>query len=443
MTTEMVLEKADLSRPVRLNPFQQWEYFSNPRATYHRFSRQFLDFAPLQFQGQNYIMPLTPEAVQAVFTADPDGYVAFWKDSFAGMNGEGSLWVLEGEKHRRERQLFAPAVHAHYYRSYGDSIRNIVRHQTGIWREKSHIRALDTTLAVALDTIMMLVFGALDDSLMADGRRVIHRLTHSAHPLIVFYPRLQRPWFPLWRTYTSAKRDLYSWFDQVIELRRSNPGDSQDVLGVLISAADEQGVPYSDLHIKNELLSVLTAGHVTTAVALAWALYELGRNPRVVQALREELDPIGEDPDPSVLIPLPYLGAVINETIRLHPILSECARVVTEEMEVLGYTVHPGQAFVVSINGVHHDPRLYPEPYQFRPERFLERKYSNFEFLPFGGGHRRCLGAGLAEYTIRIALAEIVRCWDLETTQEDFDIRQDLAMGPKHGVRMMVRTRNT
>lgn len=436
MAHTISLQKADLSRPVRLNPLQQWEYFTNPRETYHRFSTRYTDFAPLHFQGQDYIMPLTPEAVQAVFTADPDGYVAFWKESFSGLNGEGSLWVLEGEKHRRERKLFAPAVHAHYFRRYGEVIRKIVQLHMENWGGGGQIRALDTTLAIALDTIMRLVFGVVDGPLIAEGRRVIHRLTHSAHPLIVFYPKLQRAWFPLWRKYISAKEELYTWFDQVIALRRSYPDTRQDVLGVLLSAEDEHGIPYADLHIKNELLSVLTAGHVTTAVALAWALYELGRHPEVVRKLREELDPLGDAPDANLLIPLPYLEAVFNETIRLHPILSECARVVTEPMEVLGYSIQPGQAFVVSINGLHHNPKLYPEPYHFRPERFIERKYSNFEFLPFGGGHRRCLGAGLAEYTIRIALSEIVRHWELETTHEDFDIRNDLAMGPKYGVRM-------
>jgi len=205
-----------------------------------------------------------------------------------------------------------------------------------------------------------------------------------------------------------------------------------------MKATDEKGNPVSDEHICNELLSVLTAGQMTTAVALAWALYELGRHPEVVAKMRAELEAAGPNPDPSVILTLPYLDAVSKETVRLHPILSECARIPMEAMQVGGRTVRPPQALVVSIVSIHHDPNTYPEPDMFRPERFLERKYNIYEFLPFGGGHRRCMGAGLAEYTIRLSLAEAVTHWDFETTGVDKDIRHDLAMGPKYGVPLRI-----
>jgi cytochrome P450 len=210
-----------------------------------------------------------------------------------------------------------------------------------------------------------------------------------------------------------------------------------------MKANDEQGNPVSDEHICNELLSVLTAGQMTTAVATAWALYELGRHPKVVAKMRAELEALGPDPDPNVILTQPYLEAVFKETVRLHPILSECARVPMEPVQIGGRTVRPPQALVVSIVSIHHDPNTYPEPDTFRPERFLERKYNIYEFLPFGGGHRRCMGAGLAEYTIRLALAEAVTRWDFETAGVDKDIRHDLAMGPKYGVPLQIKGRRT
>ncbi len=205
-----------------------------------------------------------------------------------------------------------------------------------------------------------------------------------------------------------------------------------------MAARDDEDRPYADEHICNELLSILTAGHVTTATALAWSLYELGRHPEVLHKLRTELSSLAPDADPSVLLTLPYLSAICNETIRLHPILAECARVPMQPIEILGHTIPEGHALVVSIVAIHHDPAIYPEPDRFRPERFLERKYDNCEFLPFGGGHRRCLGSGLAEYTMRIALAEIGSHWDFETAAVDLDVRHDLAMGPKHGVPLRI-----
>jgi len=442
MTTSSISQIADISHPIRLNPFQQWKYFTDPRATYHWFCDRYKDLAPLHFQGQDFILLLTPRAVREVFTADPNGYIAFWKDSFAGMNGEGSLWVLEGEKHYRERQLFAPAVHANYFRAYGETIREITHQHIEKWRAGESIRAVDTTLSISLDVIMRLVFGVVDEDLMKEGRTVISGLTRTAHPLIVFYPKLQRSWFPLWRRYTYAKKNLYAWFDRVMTLRRTEDAGG-DVLGVLMTARDEGGNLFGDEHIKNELLSVLTAGHVTTAVALAWSLYELARNPHVMKKLRLELENFDDKNDPALLLTLPYLSAVCNETIRLHPILAECARVLTAPMEICGQTAHSGQAFVISIVGIHHNPVIYAEPDQFNPERFIERKYNIFEFLPFGGGHRRCLGSGLAEYTLRIALAEMVKHWDFESAGVDYDIRHDLAMGPKYGVPLRIqRKRN-
>jgi len=420
---------------IKLTPWQQWHNFAEPRDMHDWLRNTHGDLAAMHFQGRDHVLVMTPESAREVFTQDPDMYDAFWKESFAGMNGQDSLWVLIGERHRKERLLFAPAVHANHYRAYGDVIRKIARARFDAWQPGKTLKAVDTTMMISLDVIMRLVFGVEEGAVMEEGRKLVHRLTHTAHPLIVFYPKLQRSWFPLWWPYVNAKKNLYAWMQKLLDGRRANNMDMDDVMGVLMKATDEKGNPVSDEHICNELLSVLTAGQMTTAVALAWALYELGRHPEVVAKLRAELDAAGPDPDPGlILTSLPYLDAIARETIRLHPILSECARIPMEPVQIRGRTVQPGQALVVSIVSIHHNPETYPEPDTFRPERFLERKYNIFEFLPFGGGHRRCMGAGLAEYTIRLALAEAITRWDFETAGVDKDIRHDLAMGPKYGV---------
>lgn len=441
---------AALPLPVTINltPWQQWHNFAEPRDMHDWLRRTHGDLAAMHFQGRDHILVMTPESAREVFTHDPDIYDAFWKESFAGMNGQDSLWVLIGERHRKERLLFSPAVHANHYRGYGETIRKIARARFDKWQPGQTLKAIDTTMMISLDVIMSLVFG-VDPStgsgqgaVMEEGRKFVHTLTHTAHPLIVFYPKLQRPWFPLWWPYVNAKKNLYAWMEKLLTHRRANHIEVGDVMGVLMKATDEQGNPVSDEHICNELLSVLTAGQMTTAVALAWALYELGRHPEVVAKLRAELEAIGPNPDPGLLLTsLPYLDAVCKETIRLHPILAECARIPMEPLQIGGRAVQPGQALVVSIVSIHHDPNTYPEPDTFRPERFLERKYSIYEFLPFGGGHRRCMGAGLAEYSIRIALAEAALHWDFETAKTDYDIRHDLAMGPKYGVPLLINRR--
>jgi cytochrome P450 family 110 len=349
--------------------------------------------------------------------------------------------VLIGERHRKERQLFAPAVHANHFRAYGATIRDIVRENLATWQPGQTIKALDTTLLIALDVIMRLVFGVKEAKFMDEGRHVFEMLRVTAHPLVVFFPALQKPWFPLWRRYLKAHAAVINWMDRFLAARRTRHTNDNDVLGVLMNARDEAGNPVSDEHIRNELNAILTAGHETTAVALGWALYELGRNPRILAKLRAELDARGPDFDPALALTLPYLDAVCKETVRLHPILSECARVPMQPMQILGRDIHLGEAMVISIVGIHHDPATYPEPDIFRPERFLEHNYDNFEFIPFGGGHRRCMGAGLAEYSMRIALAEIVTHWDFEPTETDRDVRLNVAMGPKKKIPMHVDRR--
>ena len=431
-----------LPPPEKLNPWQLWQYFSDPQAFAATLRARHGALAPVRFQGSNYTLVLTPEAALQVFAQTPANYEAFWRESFAGMNGQDSLWVLVGDAHRRERKLFAPAVHAGRFRTYGGVIRETARQHFAGWRPGQGVKAIETTKAIALDVIMRLVFGVQDEPLMDEGRRVLDRLTSTAHPLIVFYPKLQRSWFPLFRRYLRAKADMYHWASRLIALRSERGQFGEDVLGCLMTAKDEQGQPYSELHICNELLSILTAGHVTTGVALAWTLYELGRNPKVMAKLREELEAVGGELEASDVLELPYLSAACNETIRLHPILAECARVPIEPVEILGYTIPAGQPLVISIVGIHHDPTTFPDPDSFKPERFLERTYSKTEFMPFGGGHRRCLGAGLAEYTMRIAVAECVSSWDFEPAGADRDIRNDLAMGPKYGVPLRVLARH-
>jgi len=393
------------------------------------------DLAAMPFQGRDHVLVMTPESAREVFTQDPDMYDAFWKESVAGMNGQDSHWVLIGERHRRERLLFSPAVDANHYRAYGNVIREIARRRFDRWQPGKTLKAVDTTMMISLDAIMRLVFGVDEGKVMEEGCKLVHTLTHTAHPLIVFYPKLQRPWFPLWWLYVNAKKNLYAWMQKLLDDRRANQVNVGDVMGVLMKANDAKGNTVSDEHICNQLLSVLTAGQMTTAVALAWALYELGRYPEITTKLRAELDAAGPEPDPSlILTSMPYLDANIKETIRLHPILSECARIPMEPVRIRRRTVQPGQALVVSIVSIHHNPDTYPEPDSFKPERFVERKFSIYEFLPCSGEHRLCRGAGLAEYTLRLALAEAVTHWDFETAGVDKDIRHDLAMGPKYGV---------
>jgi len=419
----------------------QWLFVSQTRAYVDALRERHGPLVPYRDKAGTAILLLTAEGARQVFAASPAGYDAFWKEGFLGLAGAGSLWVLGGEAHRRERQLLAPPFHPRGFRGYGQVIRAVTRQHLETWRPGQTRRAVDITLAISLDVILRLVFGVEESQFVEAGRGVLTQVLHTVHPLIVFFPWLQRPWFPFWRRYARARADYSAWVNAYLAERRARGGPADDVLGRMLTASYDDGSRMTDAAIHDELFTLLVSAHETTAAAVAWALYELGRHPPVLAELRAELKPLGLDPDPDLVVKLPYLAAVCNETLRLHTLLAEVGRVTTAPLECQGYTIPAGESVCVSIMAIHHDPALYPEPDDFRPERFLERTYSPSEFLPFGGGHRRCLGAGLSDYEMRIALAEIVGHWEFEPAAVEREIRHDIAMGPKQGVPLRIIAR--
>jgi len=428
-----------------INPYQTWLFVNRPQSYTAGLRKQFGNAVTLYSpRGEGFVIALKPEGARQILSADPNGYDAFWKEGFTGVAGSGSIWVLGRREHRRERQLLSPVFHTQSFRGYGDVIRETTRQKIDKWQPGQTIRALDTTLDISLDIIMRLVFGVNDPKFIEAGHKVLFALWHSMHPLFIFFPRLQRNWFPLWVRYARAKRDFSNWVHQYIAERHTRGEAANDILGRMMAAHYEDGNLMRDQDIIDELITIVLAGSETTATALAWALYDLGSNPAALEKLRAELSSLGLNPDPETISKAPYLTAVCNETLRLHTLLPEVARVLLSPLELSGYKISAGEWVGISIMAIHHDPEIYPEPERFIPERFIGRTYSPFEFLPFGGGHRRCLGSGLSDFEMRIALAEIVTHWDFEPAATEREIRHDIAMGPKNGVQLNIKSkRNT
>ncbi|GAB0107377.1 hypothetical protein JMUB6875_63710 [Nocardia sp. JMUB6875] len=176
----------------------------------------------------------------------------------------------------------------------------------------------------------------------------------------------------------------------------------------MLSTRYEDGSAITATDLREQLRTLLVAGHETTATALVWALYRLHREPAVLERLLGELSSAGTDPDPAELMKLPYLDAVCQETLRLHPPVPIVLRRLTGDFTLRGAPLAAGDTMGISVHLLHTDPAVWPEPRRFRPERFLERRYGPFEFAPFGGGHRRCVGAALADYELRIVLATVL-----------------------------------
>src|SRR5262245_14477224 len=420
---------------------QSWLFMYRSRDYSAWLRRRYGDLVTLRLPNTTAVVALTPEGARQVLTADPDGYDAFFKNGFAALAGPGSIWVLEGQRHRHERQLLLPAFLARRIRLHGQAIKDVALLHTDAWQAGQDMRAYDAMLDISRDVILRIGFGVERGEVLDEGRRILSSLLHAVRPSIVFLPICQSSWFPPWTRYQRAKREFSMFIARRKAARSGRETEAQDLLGLLLAARFDDGTALSDDEIRDELLTVLLSGHETTAVALSWALYELGRHPAVLARLRDELDGLGPSPEPDLVMKQPYLGAVCDETLRRRPILTEVGRVTRASAALLGHPVPAGVGVAVSISAIHQDASVYPQPDQFRPERFIERTFSPFEFLPFGGGHRRCPGAHLSDCEMRIALAMIVTRWDFAILGEEKEIRHNIGTGPKHGVRMRVTRR--
>jgi cytochrome P450 len=220
-------------------------------------------------------------------------------------------------------------------------------------------------------------------------------------------------------------------------------GVGDDMLGLLLDARDEDGQPMDDAEIRDQMFTLLVAGHETTATAISWGVYHLARERPILAKLRAELDALGPDAAPESLVRAPYLSAVVSESLRIEPVVTDVVRVCRNDFHLGGFVVPAGETIFVLLCAVLRDPRLFPEPTVFRPERFLERSFTAAEFAPFGGGSRRCLGAAFAESEMAIVVASIASGWDvaLADSEPEVCVRRNLTMGPKRGVRVRLRRR--
>jgi cytochrome P450 family 110 len=392
------------------------------------------------------VMVCAPPEVQQVFTADPDSYVPFGLDAFTPLLGERSLLALSGQAHRRERKLLTPPFHGARMRAYGGMIRQAAMAAMAAWRPGEAFVMQKSTQWISLEVILRAVFGVQDDARVEEFRGAIIDMVQSAVPSLMFFKFMRRSWGGLgpYNRFVRAMARMEALIYAEIAARRGRPEVvGEDILSLMLAARHEDGTGMSDLELRDELLTLLFAGHETTGVALSWACYWLHRHPAALERLRADVDVLGDDPDPEALAKLPYLEAVCSETLRLHPIVPDIPRTLVKPLTIGGYPLAPPMGVAVATTVLHRREDLYPEPDRFRPERFLERRFTAFEYTPFGGGHRRCIGAAFATYELKLVLATFLRHAHLELA-EPGDVkpaRRNLVLGPDTGVRMVLRER--
>jgi len=389
--------------------------------------------------GATFLFTADPAHVRRIFAADSSSFLSFSSFSLRNIFGPRSVLLTSGPTHARQRKLLAPPLTGQRLRAFGATMQQIADEHVSALTAGQRLRAIDLTTDFTLDVIVRTVFGVEGGEAARELKELLGALVHSVPPVAIFVPRLQQEWFPPWARYQRIRRRFDRWVRGQIAQRRREPTRREDVLSLLLEARYDDGSEIESDEVCDQLVTLLLAGHETTALALATCLGRLHRHPDVLEKLRAELAP-GQGPED--VQRMPYLSAVIDETLRIDPIVTDVARVPTGLFHVEeDLVITPRDVVVVLIEALHRDPDLYPEPERFRPERFLERRFTPFEYAPFGGGVRRCLGAAFSDYETKIFLATLLRRSELALTRPGPEprVRRNITMGPKFGVPLAVQ----
>ena len=325
--------------------------------------------------------------------------------------GRHSLLCLEGEEWLRQRKLLAPAFHGEAVAGYRDEIARIAAAEIDSWPMDEPFALRPRMQRITLEVILRLVFGIRDARRLQELRELLPRLIETGGSYLIWalppalrsrleHPLLRRlPGNPLGPFYSVRERVDRILYDEIAR-RRAQPADGgRDVLSLLLTARDEDGAGMSDVELRDELATLLEAGHETTATALSWSFERLIRHPQALERLRAELD--GGDEG--------YLDAVVKESLRSRPVVFDAPRLLVEPLEMDGFEVPQGWYVAPAIPLVHRTWGTYPEPDRFSPERFLADDAPTEGWIPFGGGRRRCLGSRLALLELRTVIAEVLR----------------------------------
>jgi cytochrome P450 len=389
----------------------------------------------IAYEG-TWVMVTDPDDVKQVFTGDPRVFHAGEGNQILKpVLGENSVLVLDEKPHISQRKLLLPPFHGARMQGYEEKMTEIAAREIESWPLGTPYKLRPRMQAITLEIILETVFGIHSGDERMDALRTALReiLDLTTNPLALGPALLVGP--ERLRSVPAFRRRI----DRVDELIHAEIRERQaaedveerdDILSMLVAARHEDGSPMSEVEIRDELLTLLVAGHETTATSLSWAMERLVRHPEKLERLRAEVL-AGEDS---------YLTATIQETLRLRPVVVLVARRLTEPVEIGGYELPAGVTVTPCIYLLHRDPRIYPEPERFLPERFLETPPGTYTWIPFGGGVRRCLGASFAQFEMSVVLRELVKRHRIRPARPESErsFRRAITETPRHDAEVVL-----
>ena len=449
-----------VERPQGLRLIRQLKWILDPvnylEATKEKLPDFFEDTA-LGFGEGPLIITSHPEALQFILSRDSHSGRQSQRTLFyspgelnsllAPLIGNSGVIMLSGDRHKERRQLVAPAFHGDRLVHYGQLICDLTHQIVTELDPGTPFIARTLTQKVSLKTISSVVFGFTDGPRSQEITKVLTEavdlFSSPISALLLFFTGLQKdlgPWSP-WGRFVRKQQQLDELIYAEIRDRRANPNaNRQDILSMLMAARTEDGEALEEKELRDELMTLLMAGHETTATSIAWAMYWTHKQPDVKAKLLAELDSLGPTASPTEIAALPYLTAVCKETLRRSPVaMFTFPRIAKTEVNIMGRAFPAETLFLGCMFLTHQREDLYPDHTAFRPERFLERKYSPYEFIAFGNGSRRCVGEALAQYEMKLALATLLSHYQfsLASKAPEKPRRRGVTLAPANGVPMI------
>lgn len=412
--------------------------------------RLFGDTFTVRIKKGAWVTLSNPEDIKAVFTGKPE-------DLWAGPANavlkpvlrQNSLLLIDAPRHLSERKIMNPAFHGERMLAYGGAMAELTEKALASWPKGRRFAMHPRLQELTLDIILRTVFGMTDPARYAELRRLVVKfLGAAASPALLALIRpdgeltlsgdLMRkrgiPFSGLFRMLDRIDALLYAEFAR---RRREGVAGREDILSQFLAMQDEAGVELSDAWLRDEMMTLLLAGHETTATALAWLFYHLGNNPAVEAKLFDELAAAGgRDIVPHEAAKLPYLDAVIKESMRLTPVITWVGRRLERPMQIGRWNLPAGTMVLPSIYLTHHNPEVWPDPERFDPMRFFNQPANPNAFFPFGGGARRCIGMAFANYEIKVVAARVLTRYKIRLPKNysGAPVRRSITLTPKDGL---------
>jgi cytochrome P450 family 135 len=425
--------------PTAHRVLQTARWIARPAAFMDDCARRYGDMFTLRITNEGTWVFIThPDAVRQVFTGDPRLLHAGEANIvLLPVLGSHSVLLLDDDAHMAQRKLMLPSFHGERMRGYEQTMAEVAAREIERWPAGEPVPAWPTMQAITLEVIMRTVFGVRDTARLERLGEVLRGgLSWVTEPRRMAQLALLGPRRIAERgTLKAALQPTNELIYEEIRARRdaSDLAERDDVLSLLLQARHDDGAAMTDEELRDELMTLLVAGHETTATALAWALDALTHHPSVLERLRDEID-AGDDG---------YLDAVVKETLRLRPVIALVLRRLVEPMEIGGRMLPAGVNVAPCIYLMHRRADVYDEPRAFRPERFLEKPPGTYTWFPFGGGVRRCLGASFAQFEMKVVLRELVSRLDIRAARPEPErrVRRAIVFAPHRGGEVVVTRR--